>query len=196
LEATDAELLAKCRNGDRAAWESVVRRHQKRIYNFAYRFNGRFDEAEDLTQEIFLKVYRTLHTYKLELGAFETWLMRVSRNCVIDHYRKSKTERSKTDTLEGEHEQVAEKQNRFTNPADVLDQRELSERVHAALVRLSDELREAVILRDLEGFAYEEIVDIINVPLGTVKSRINRGRVEMAKMLKGEMDSGGRGERR
>jgi len=109
LEATDAELLAKCRNGDRAAWESVVRRHQKRIYNFAYRFNGRFDEAEDLTQEIFLKVYRTLHTYKLELGAFETWLMRVSRNCVIDHYRKSKTERSKTDTLEGEHEQVAEK---------------------------------------------------------------------------------------
>ena len=196
MEATDAELLAKCRNGDRAAWESVVRRHQKRIYNFAYRFNGRFDEAEDLTQEIFLKVYRTLHTYKLELGAFETWLMRVSRNCVIDHYRKSKTERSKTDTLEGEHEQVAEKQNRFTNPADVLDQRELSERVHAALVRLSDELREAVILRDLEGFAYEEIVDIINVPLGTVKSRINRGRVEMAKMLKGEMDSGGRGERR
>jgi len=196
LEATDAELLAKCRNGDREAWESVVRRHQKRIYNFAYRFNGRFDEAEDLTQEIFLKVYRTLHTYKRELGAFETWLMRISRNCVIDHYRKSKTERSKTDTLEGEHEQVAEKQNRFADPADLLNQRELSERIHAALVRLSDELREAVILRDLEGFAYEEIVDIINVPLGTVKSRINRGRVEMAKILKGEMDSGGKGERR
>ena len=186
MEATDADLLAKCRNGDMGAWETVVRRHQKRIYNFAYRFNGRFDEAEDLTQEIFLKVYRTLHTYKLDLGAFETWLMRVSRNCIIDHYRRAKTERSRTDTLEGEHEQVAETRNRFADPSDLLEQRELSERVHAALVQLSDDLREAVILRDLEGFAYEEIVDIINVPMGTVKSRINRGRVEMAKILKSD----------
>ena len=187
MESTDAELLARCRNGDLSAWDAVVRLHQKRIYNLAYRFNGRFDEAEDLTQEIFLKVYRTLHTYKPELGAFETWMVRVGRNCIIDHYRKLKTERSRTDSIEemvGGHEQVAEVRNRFINPAEVLDHRELSERVQAALVQLSQELREVVILRDLEGFAYEEIVDIVKIPLGTVKSRINRGRVEMAKMLK------------
>ena len=113
----------------------VVRRHHHRestILHIAY--NGRFDEAEDLTQEIFLKVYRTLHTYKPELGAFETWMMRVSRNCVIDHYRKQKTERRQTDSLEGEHEQVAETGNRFANPAEVLDQREL---LSASMVRCS-----------------------------------------------------------
>ena len=180
----DAELLTRCRNGDHAAWDRVVRHHHQRVYNLAYRYNGRFDEAEDLTQEIFLKVYRTLHTYKPELGAFETWMMRVSRNCIIDHYRKLKTERRQTDSLEGEHDQVAETGNRFANPAEVLDQRELSERVHGALLRLSEDLREVLILRDLEGFAYEEIVEIVRVPIGTVKSRINRGRVEMAKLLR------------
>ena len=183
----DAELLTRCRNGDHAAWDRVVRHHHQRVYNLAYRYNGRFDEAEDLTQEIFLKVFRTLHTYKPELGAFETWMMRVSRNCIIDHYRKLKTERRQTDSLEGEHDQVAETGNRFANPAEVLDQRELSERVHGALLRLSEDLREVVILRDLEGFAYEEIVEIVRVPIGTVKSRINRGRVEMAKMLRKEI---------
>jgi RNA polymerase sigma-70 factor (ECF subfamily) len=184
LGTIDAELLTRCRNGDHAAWDRVVRHHHQRVYNLAYRYNGRFDEAEDLTQEIFLKVYRTLHTYKPELGAFETWMMRVSRNCIIDHYRKLKTERRQTDSLEGEHDQVAETGNRFANPAEVLDQRELSERVHGALLRLSEDLREVLILRDLEGFAYEEIVEIVRVPIGTVKSRINRGRVEMAKMLR------------
>ena len=183
----DAELLTRCRNGDHAAWDRVVRHHHQRVYNLAYRYNGRFDEAEDLTQEIFLKVYRTLHTYKPELGAFETWMMRVSRNCIIDHYRKLKTERRQTDSLEGEHDQVAETGNRFANPAEVLDQRELSERDHGALLRLSEDLREVLILRDLEGFAYEEIVEIVRVPIGTVKSRINRGRVEMAKMLRKEI---------
>lgn len=187
MGTTDAELLARCRNGDHAAWDMIVRLHHQRVYNFAYRYNGRFDEAEDLTQEIFLKVYRTLHTYKPDLGAFETWMMRVSRNCIIDHYRKLKTERRQTDSLEGEHEQVAETGNRFANPAVMLDHRELSERVHGALLRLSDDLREVLVLRDLEGFAYEEIVDIVRVPIGTVKSRINRGRVEMAKMLRKEI---------
>ena len=187
MGTTDAELLARCRNGDHAAWDTIVRLNHQRVYNFAYRYNGRFDEAEDLTQEIFLKVYRTLGTYKPELGAFETWMMRVGRNCIIDHYRKLKTERRQTDSLEGEHEQVAETGNRFANPAEALDQRELSERVHGALLRLSGDLRDVLILRDLEGFAYEEIVEIVRVPIGTVKSRINRGRVEMAKMLRKEI---------
>jgi len=184
LEATDAELLARCRSGDLAAWETVVRRYQRRVYNFAHRFNGRFDEAEDLTQEVFLKVYRTLHTYDPELGAFETWLMRVSRNCIIDHYRKVKLEKFNTDYLESEHEHVAESGGYFSNPAAALDQREIAERIQGALVKLSVDLREVVILRDLEGLTYEEIVEIVKAPIGTVKSRINRGRLEMAKILK------------
>jgi RNA polymerase sigma-70 factor (ECF subfamily) len=93
LDTTDAELVEKCRRGDREAWEIIVRRRHSRIYNLAYRFTGRFDEAEDLTQEVFLKVYRTLHSYRPESGALETWIVRVARNHFIDHYRKYKTER-------------------------------------------------------------------------------------------------------
>jgi RNA polymerase sigma-70 factor (ECF subfamily) len=111
-------------------------------------------------------------------------MMRVARNCIIDQYRKGKSERSRTDSLETEHEQVVQSTDRFANPANVLDHRELCERVHAALLRLAEDLREVVILRDIEGFAYEEIGDIVQLPIGTVKSRISRGRVEMARILK------------
>ncbi len=178
LETTDAELVKGCLAGDHGAWERIVRQHHQRIYNLAYRFTGKFDEAEDLTQEIFLKVYRTLSSYRPASGGFVTWLVRVGRNHIIDHYRKFKTERSKTDALDGEYEKVEK------NPAQVLEQRELTERVHRALLRLSEDLREAVILRDLEEFTYEEIAGMLNVPVGTVKSRINRGRLELARVLK------------
>ena len=181
---TDSELVKGCLAGDHGAWEGIVRQHHQRIYNLAYRFTGKFDEAEDLTQEIFLKVYRTLTTYRSESGSLVTWMVRVGRNHIIDHYRKFKTEKSQTDSLEVEYEKAEENPNRFVSPAKALEQRELSERVHRALLRLSDELREAVVLRDLEEFTYEEIADMLTVPVGTVKSRINRGRAELARLLK------------
>jgi RNA polymerase sigma-70 factor (ECF subfamily) len=182
---SDSELVKGCLAGDHGAWESIVRQYNSRIYNLAYRFTGKFDEAEDLTQEIFLKVYRTLNTYRPESGALITWMVRVGRNHIIDHYRKFKTERSQTDSLEVEYDKAEENPDRFINPAEALEKRELSERVHHTLLRLSEELREAVILRDLEEFTYEEIAGMLNVPVGTVKSRINRGRAELARLLKG-----------
>jgi len=183
LQTTDAELVKQCLTGDHAAWETIVRQYTQRVYNLAYRFTGRFDEAEDLTQEIFLKIYRTLTTYRSESGALVTWIVRVGRNHLIDHYRKYKTERTHTDSLEVEYEKAEENPARYANPAQALEQRELSERVHQALLRVSEDLREAVILRDLEEFTYEEIADMLKLPLGTVKSRINRGRVELARIL-------------
>ena len=182
--STDPDLVTRCLAGDHGAWEAIVRQYQQRIYNLAYRYTGRFDEAEDLTQEIFLKVYRTLNSYRPESGTLVTWMIRVGRNHIIDHYRKFKTERSQTDSLEVEYERAEENPDRFTSPAAALEKRELSERVHRALLRLSEDLREAVILRDLEEFSYEEIADMLKVPVGTVKSRINRGRAEMARLLK------------
>jgi RNA polymerase sigma-70 factor (ECF subfamily) len=113
----------------------------------------------------------------------------VGRNHIIDHYRKFKIERTQTDSLEVEYEKAEENPDRFKSPAQALEQRELSEKVHRTLLRLSEELREAVILRDLEEFTYEEIADMIKVPVGTVKSRINRGRAEMARLLKGVRDT-------
>lgn len=103
---------------------------------------------------------------------------------MIDHYRKFKTERAQTDSLEVEYEKAEENPDRFTSPAEALEKSELSERVHRALLRLSEELREAVVLRDLEEFSYEEIADMLKIPVGTVKSRINRGRAELARLLK------------
>lgn len=183
MDNAELELVKGCLAGHHGAWEAVVRQYHQRIYNLAYRYTGKFDEAEDLTQEIFLKVYRTLNTYRPESGALMTWMSRVGRNHIIDNYRKFKTERSQTDSLELEYEKAEENPNRFTSPGDALEKRELSEQVHRALLRLSDDLREAVILRDLEEFSYEEIAVTLKVPVGTVKSRINRGRVELARRL-------------
>ena len=186
MQTTDAELVKGCLAGDHGAWDSIVRQYNQRIYNLAYRFTGRFDEAEDLTQEIFLKVYRTLNSYRPESGALVTWIVRVGRNHIIDHYRKFKTERTHTDSLEVEYEKAEENPARYASPAQALEQRELSERVHQALLKISEDLREAVILRDLEEFTYEEIASMLDLPLGTVKSRINRGRAELARLLKKE----------
>jgi RNA polymerase sigma-70 factor, ECF subfamily len=183
LHTSDSELVKGCLAGDQAAWEAIVRQHHQRIYNLAYRFTGRFDEAEDLAQEIFLKVYRSLGSYHSESGALITWMVRVGRNHIIDHYRRFKTERSKTDPLEVAYEKAEENPARYADPAEALERRELSDQIHAALLRISEDLREAVILRDLEGFTYEEIAVMLSVPVGTVKSRINRGRVELAKIL-------------
>ena len=186
MQTTDAELVKGCLAGDRVAWETIVRQFHQRIYNLAYRFTGRFDEAEDLTQEIFLKVYRSLTSYRPESGALVIWMIRVGRNHIIDHYRKFKTERSQTDSIEVEYEKAEENPPRYASPAQALEQRELSERVRRALLRVSGDLREAVILRDLEEFTYEEIAATLKLPLGTVKSRINRGRAELARFLKKE----------
>jgi len=189
LHTTDAELVKACLAGGHGSWETIVRQYHLRIYNLAYRFTGRFDLAEDLTQEIFLKVYRTLGSYRPESGALVTWIIRVGRNHIIDHYRKTKTERTRTDSLESEYEKVEENPSRHLSPQQALEQRDVSERIHRVLLRISEDLREAVILRDLEEFSYEEISEMLGVPVGTVKSRINRGRAELARL----MTKGGRG---
>ena len=183
MDRPDADLVRQCLEGDHGAWESIVREYHQRVYNLAYRYTGRFDEAEDLSQEIFLKVYRTLGSYRPESGALSTWLIRVGRNHIIDHYRTFKTERAKTDSIDVEFDRIEENPARYASPAEALEKRELSDLVHGALLRLSEDLAEAVILRDLEGFTYDEMAALLDVPIGTIKSRINRGRGELARVL-------------
>ena len=186
METTDADLVAKCRSGDRLAWDTIVRERHARIYNLAYRFTGRPDEAEDLTQEVFLKVYRTLHLYRAESGALETWIVRVARNHFIDHYRKYKVEKTQTTTLEDHFEVATSPTTRIETPAEALDRKEAGDRVHRLLEKLPQDQREAVVLRDLEELTYEEISELLKVPIGTVKSRINRGRIELARLVRTE----------
>ncbi len=159
-----------------------MRQHTRRTYNLCYRFTSNRQEAEDMTQEVFLRVYRTLGSYRSAHGGFGTWLTSVTRNLLIDHYRRSRRDRM-TSSLEDELPRIEEKSSPVRKPDQAAMAVELSTQVQRALQRLSPELREAVILRDLQGLEYREIQDVLQVPEGTVKSRINRGRIELARLL-------------
>ena len=159
-----------------------MRQHTRRVYNLCYRFTGRAQEAEDLTQEVFLRVYRTLGSYRSAYGGFATWMTSVTRNLLIDHYRRTKRDRM-TDSLEDAMPKLETKESVGRRPDHTALVGELSEQVQRALSKISPDLREAVILRDLQGLEYREIQDVLGVPEGTVKSRINRGRIELARVL-------------
>ena len=159
-----------------------MRRHSRRIFNICYRFTGNGAEAEDLSQDVFLRVYKTLGSYRSAHGGFATWVTSVTRNLLIDHYRRTKRDRV-TDSLEDALPVVENKASSARRPDEQALLRELSAQVQRALTKLSPELREAVILRDLQQLEYGEIQQVLDVPEGTVKSRINRGRIELARIL-------------
>jgi RNA polymerase sigma factor (sigma-70 family) len=182
-------LVRRCIGGDALAWEEIVRRYHRRIYNICYRFAGSADDAQDLTQEVFIKMYRTLNTYDVERGAFMTWVTTITRNLLVDHFRRTKQERM-TDSLDAapsEREDAMPLAQQIEDKKPLADSRvesrETGEAVHHALQKLSPELREAVILRDLQDMDYKEIATVLKVPEGTVKSRINRGRAELGRLL-------------
>jgi RNA polymerase sigma-70 factor (ECF subfamily) len=178
-QVTD-EIIERCLNGDQAAWESIVRMYRRKVFNVAYKFVGRHDQAEDLTQDVFLKLYKSLDTFDRRAN-FQTWLISVSRNLCIDHYRAVRKER---ETI-----------NRDVDPSDFapaspdtrvdtqLEQRDRVKLLRKALDKLAPTLRTAVMLRDIQELTYQEIADQLHLPEGTVKSRINRGRTELARQI-------------
>jgi RNA polymerase sigma-70 factor (ECF subfamily) len=184
-----AALVAECLAGNQSAWHRMVTGQHKRVYAICYRFLGDPTEAEDVTQDVFLKVYRNLSSFDREKGGFHTWITTLTRNLLVDNYRRTRLERA-TDsidvTLSGEDDgpTLAE---RIPDTRPNQEQRysglELQSTIQAALQKLSPELREAVILRDLEDMDYKEIAIVLKIPEGTVKSRISRGRGELARLL-------------
>ena len=179
----DSELLQRCLSGENSAWEGLLRIYTRKIYNLCYRFTGRAEDADDLTQEVFIKVYQTLRSYDAAQGSFSTWLHRVARNHLVDHYRRTRKDRL-TASIEEDLETIQEKPSPTTGPAGHLESRERRELLQRGLDQLSPDLREAVVLRDLQDMDYLEIAQVLGVPQGTVKSRINRGRLELARVLK------------
>src|SRR6478672_11350242 len=178
---TTDELIERCLRGDQAAWDQIVRQHWRKVFNLAYKFVGRHDEAEDLTQDIFLKIFKALHTFDRRAN-FQTWLISISRNLCIDHYRSVRKERETmardvdaSDLMPVSHER---------SPHGELEQVDLKALIRQALAALPPALRQAVVLRDLQEFSYQEIADQLGLPEGTVKSRINRGRLELARQLR------------
>ena len=175
----DAELIERCLRKDNAAWDGIVVRYQRKVFHIAYKFTGRHDEAEDLTQDIFMKVFRSLDKFNRDAD-FSTWLSSVARNYCIDHYRAGKRER----------EVLVEDLVAFDlapassgNPHRALEDQDRRSFLRRGLDLLPAKLREAVVLRDLQGLSYQEMAERLALPEGTVKSRINRGREELARLL-------------
>jgi len=182
VQAADSDaLIERCLNGDQGAWEEIVRQHWRKVFNLAYRFVGRHDEAEDLTQEIFLKIFKALKSFDRRAN-FQTWLISISRNLCIDHYRSVRKERE-TMARDVDASQLSPV-SRERGPHGQLEQLDLRLIIRRALAELPATLREAVVLRDLKEFSYQEIADQLGLPEGTVKSRINRGRLELARQLR------------
>ena len=179
----DAELVERCLSGHETAWEDLVRSQTRRVYSICYRFTSSDAEAQDLTQEVFLRVFKNLKSFRAGEGSFTVWLSRLTRNLLIDHYRRTRLDRV-TDSIEEQAPMLEEKTAMMSRTDGMLAGREASELLQKALQKLSPELRETVILRDLEELEYREVAQVLNVPEGTVKSRLNRGRAELARVLK------------
>jgi len=178
-ELEDNELVRICGSDDSRAWEELVRRYRKRVFNIAYQFVGRIDEAEDLLQEIFFKIFHSLSKFHLDAN-FHYWIVRVSKNYCIDYYRKKRKER---ESLVANLEQLADVRSSLSTPLLILEEKEKMRVIRDSINSLPPILRSCIVLRNLYGHSYQDIARILKIPEGTVKSRINRGRHELSKRL-------------
>ena len=186
------KLVRQCMAGDQQAWQQLVVSQHRRIYAICYRFTGSAADAEDLTQDVFLKLYRNLASFDTHKGSFQTWITTLTRNLLVDHFRRTRLDRA-TDSLDASFtsdddgtklgDRLAELNDPRPSPETHAAGLELKVRIQQALAQLSPELREAVVFRDLEDMDYKEIAQVLRIPEGTVKSRISRGRGELARLL-------------
>lgn len=177
------EIVEACRCGDDSAWETLVRQHSRLVYAIAYRFTGNHAAAEDLTQETFLRVFRSLGTFRAAEASLATWLTRLTRNLLIDYYRSTGQDRL-TESSPGHREFEYLTARAADHPERILAAREAAELVQSILMVLEPELREQVIYRDLEDMDYREIAEAVGIPVGTVKSRLNRARAELHRLTR------------
>src|SRR5271154_3208987 len=188
-QETTLKLVQQCMAGEPHAWQQLVGAQHRRIYAICYRFTNSASDAEDLTQDVFLKVYRTLASFDTQKGSFQTWITTLTRNLLVDHFRRTRLDRASEslDASLGTDPDGPTMADRLTDSGPTQEHHvaglELKATIQEALKQLSPELREAVILRDLEDMDYKEIAQVLRIPEGTVKSRISRGRGELARLL-------------
>jgi len=197
LSQSDTALISRCQGNDVAAFDQIVARYKHKIFNYIFRMVGDSDEAEDLTQEVFVKTYLALASFRKE-ASLNTWLYRIAGNLCIDSHRKrSRRQNALGGALVSLNEPAVgeagdgedggpdrEVPDRASEPYNVLARQELDAQIQAALARLPDKMRAVVILHDLEDMPYEEIAAIVGCPLGTVKSRLFNARLQLRDLLK------------
>jgi RNA polymerase sigma-70 factor (ECF subfamily) len=188
LEIDWSQIVRRCMDGDSSAWAELVRAQHGRVYGLCYRFTGNPADAEDMTQDVFLKIYSNLASFDTGRGSLQVWIATMTRNLLVDNFRRTKNLRA-TSSLDDGWESAEELKpidrltTRELSPHEIAAQKELAKMVQDALARVSVDLREAVILRDLQDMDYKEIAQVLEIPEGTVKSRISRGRAELARLL-------------
>jgi RNA polymerase sigma-70 factor (ECF subfamily) len=171
--AADQELITRSQAGDLGAFETLVRRHQDRIYNLTYRLTGNREDATDAAQDAFIRAYQALSRFR-HAATFSTWLYRIATNAALDLLRR----RPAVPPVELSVDHPA-----LSDPEAEAHRREIGRRVHAALSQVPPEFRAAVVLVDLQGLSYEEAARALDVPIGTVRSRLSRGRDAMRAQL-------------
>ncbi len=180
---SDEELIERFQNGDLYAFDLIVKRYKNQLLNFVYRFLGNAEEAEDLVQETFLRVYRNRKAYQ-KVAKFSTWIYTIAGNLAKTELRKRKRRKFFSISDLGYNEKDYDISDEAYNPEKDVDGRMKEEIIHREIEDLSPKFREVIILRDVQQLSYEEISQIVNIPLGTVKSRVNRGRLKLQEKLK------------
>ncbi|MCK4415337.1 MAG: sigma-70 family RNA polymerase sigma factor [Candidatus Eisenbacteria sp.] len=175
----DEQLVGRCRDGEARAWERLVRRHQDRILNLAYQFTGNREESRDLAQEIFVHLYRKLDQYDSR-RPFRTWFNSLARNLCIDHYRRR---RQAPPVVGTPVEEIIGLRSSIESPARRVERRDRRETLMRAMDSLGEVSREAIVLKELQGHNLDEIAAMLGVPIGTVKSRLFRARIELGRAI-------------
>ncbi len=180
---TDEQLIARFQQGDLQAFDVLVRRYKDQLLNFVYRFVGNRSDAEDIVQETFLRVYKNKHYYK-EIAKFSTWVYTIASNLAKTELRRRKRHKIFSVSNFVNEERDYDIPDRDHSPERKVDGTLKEDIIQKAIEKLPPKFKEVIILRDVQGFAYEEISQILNIPLGTVKSRVNRGRLKLQEDLK------------
>ncbi len=187
-QLSDERLIEKFQNGEVNAYNELVKRYKDRLLNFIYRFLNDIDRSEDLVQDTLIKLYTHKNSYK-EVAKFSTWLYTIAANLARTELRKIK--RRKTFSVS----ELSNDDREYIISSDASDQSEdyltenFEKKIQNALVQLPDDFKTIIILRDIQELSYDEISKIVELPLGTVKSRINRGRLKLQKLLKNKGDN-------
>jgi RNA polymerase sigma-70 factor (ECF subfamily) len=185
VSADDPRLIAECLQGETAAFGALVRRYQDRLYNTVYRLIDNAEDAQDVVQEAFLHAYQALDSFKGD-SLFFTWLYRIAVNTAISHKRKRRIVLSFHGSHNGDSGLEPLDNSEATRPGHALEQAEQERRIQKALNQLSPEHRAVLVLKDMEGQRYEDMAEILQVPIGTIRSRLHRARTELRGLLQRE----------
>ncbi len=179
-------LIARCKQGERDAFDDLIRLYERRVYNYAFRLCGRYDEANDVASETFLRVYNSLANFRGD-SSFITWLFRITTNVYLDEKKRQRARPSESldEMLDLEEATVVRQiEDPSAGPAEVAENRERSDLLQEAISSLPDPQRMMIVMYHMDGLSYEEIAEALDSPIGTVKSRLNRARLSLREILK------------